>query len=93
VWSAGEVSRPRPDAPATLGETTRSDPRITPTTAPKEALLADVTTTSDAEVIVDPELLGGVTEVPRRAWLAELSRPTEVWLTGLHWAIVSDVDQ
>src|SRR4051812_35465344 len=72
-FAGSEIARgplPRPAshrgqrAPARL-------PRIFTTAAPWDALLARISTGGESEVVVDPELLGEVAEVPRRVWRAE----------------------
>ncbi len=68
-----------------------SRPRIFTTTAPREALLARLDSNGENEVVVDPALLGEVTEVPRSVWQAEFPRPLVVWISDTEVSVVPDV--
>jgi hypothetical protein len=67
-------------------------PRVFTTTAPREALLARIDSNGEAEVVVDPALLGEVSEVPRRTWQAEFPRPLVVWISDSEVTVVPDVE-
>jgi hypothetical protein len=68
-----------------------SDPRIFTTTAPPEALLARLDSNGENEIVVDPALLGEVTEIPRPVWRAEFPRPLLVWISDTEVSVVPDV--
>jgi hypothetical protein len=52
-----------------------TDPRIFTTTAPAPALLARIDSYGECEIVVDPDKLGDVTEVPRDEWRATFPKP------------------
>ena len=60
-----------------LQQIDRSNPsaRVDAETAPAEALLARLDSYGESESIVDPELLGEVTEIRRREWRATFPKP------------------
>jgi hypothetical protein len=42
--------------------------------------------------VVDPALLGEVTEVPRRAWRPEFPKPIKMWISETEVSVVPDVE-
>ncbi len=68
-----------------------SRPRIFTTTAPREALLARLDSNGENELVVDPALLGEVTEVPSEEWRATFPAPIRVWISEDEWTVVPDV--
>jgi hypothetical protein len=71
------VARCHAEGKVGLNTRTHSDPRIFTTTAPAEALLARLDSYGESKIIVDPELLGEVTEVRRSLWRAEFPKPVQ----------------
>jgi hypothetical protein len=69
------IARCHAEGKVGLNTRTHADPRIFTTTAPAEALLARLDSYGESEIIVDPELLGEVTEIRRREWRAEFPKP------------------
>ncbi len=68
-----------------------SRPRIFTATAPREALLARIGSNGENEVVVDPALLGEVTEVPREEWRATFPRPLVMWISDTEVSVVPDI--
>jgi hypothetical protein len=67
-------------------------PRIFRTVAPREALLASITTNGESEVIVDPGKLGEITEVPMAVWFDQFPERIKVYLPDGMVTYVPDVE-